>query len=566
MPNGVTTDNLPEEATVTELFGNHDSGAGKSTVRVPVGSLTAQVEALMGPKVDRVDPVAGAFADTPIAVTAADDNRDFLIDTSGGNVVVNAASAAALGASFRFTVKRTSIDNNTVTIIPNGAETIDGKASMTLYGSGQSVTLISDGNNWHRSAGHGDYPRIIDQADYPTLSDARAAANAVNGIVLESSNGRLSMATNLILQTTTEVTHDGVFILSATGSETQADGAVVVGYGADHPFYQGHLFFSALTTSDIGRIFSENWHKFRRGAVFNGRWAQTLGAYDYLDVADPDGIVHIFANSGTLGTISPELPGFTAHSTGNLLVIESNASTDTGMSIAVQSTLTANIFFGDPENATVGRISYDHSSDTLFFGTNAAARLYINSNGETGLGGVPIAGTRLTVVGAGTGTGYGLRVNNSVGAQKLAVRDDGLIYAQGIYDNTTASAGNVYVASNGFLQRSTSSIFYKFDVRDMSVEERDLLLKLTARRYRSKGAHDNQDWSYYGLVAEEVAEVDPRYVHFTIGGTPDGLMYERFTAPLIMFAQDHHSRIAIAEDRLDAIEGRVTELEERTMQ
>lgn len=566
MPNGITTENLPSEVTVVSLVGNHDTGAGLQTVIVPIGTLTLQLEAIMGPKVDRAEPAAKAFDDTPVAVVAADDNRDFLTDTSGGNVVVNADSAATLGAGFRFTVKKTTSDNNTVTIVPDGVETMDAKASITLYGYGQSVTLISDGTNWHRIGAHGDYPRIIDQADYPSLTAARAAAEAVNGIVMESSNGRLSMAQNLILQTTTKDTHDGVFIISATGSETQADGAVIVGYGADHVTYTGHLFLSALTTSDIGRIFSENWHKFRRGAVFNGRWAQTIGTYDYLDVADPPGVMLIYANSGTLGTVSPELPGFTAHTTGNVVVIESNASTDIGMTIAVKNTLTANIFFADPENNTAGRVSYDHATDTLFFGTNATARLFINGSGEFGAGGAAFAGTCFAIYGPGTGTDYGLRVLDNVGAQNFAVRDDGLVYAQGIYDNVTASAANVNAASNGLLQRSSSSIFYKWDVRDMLVDERDLLLKMRVARYRSKGTYDNPDWSFYGLIAEEVAEIDPRYVLFDRSGVPDGLMYDRFTAPLILFAQDHHSRISIAEDRLSSLEDRVSTLEERTMQ
>lgn len=82
---------------------------------------------------------------------------------------------------------------------------------------------------------------------------------------------------------------------------------------------------------------------------------------------------------------------------------------------------------------------------------------------------------------------------------------------------TTASAANAFLnsgASNSLL-RSTSSLRYKRDVEDLDHEAADQLFSLRPVWYRSKADADPAEWSWYGLIAEEVAEVDPRLVHWT---------------------------------------------------
>jgi hypothetical protein len=89
----------------------------------------------------------------------------------------------------------------------------------------------------------------------------------------------------------------------------------------------------------------------------------------------------------------------------------------------------------------------------------------------------------------------------------------GKIASLGSYNDTTASAANVFIASNGDIQRSTSSIRYKTDVETLEQSYADNVI-LNARPvwYRSLCEADNAGWSYYGLIAEEVAELDPRLV------------------------------------------------------
>jgi hypothetical protein len=89
----------------------------------------------------------------------------------------------------------------------------------------------------------------------------------------------------------------------------------------------------------------------------------------------------------------------------------------------------------------------------------------------------------------------------------------GKIASLGSYNDTTASAANVFIASNGDIQRSTSSIRYKTDVETLEQSYADNVI-LNARPvwYRSLCEADNGGWSYYGLIAEEIAELDPRLV------------------------------------------------------
>lgn len=89
----------------------------------------------------------------------------------------------------------------------------------------------------------------------------------------------------------------------------------------------------------------------------------------------------------------------------------------------------------------------------------------------------------------------------------------GTIASLGSYNATTASATNMTIDSAGNILRSTSSIRYKRDVEDLETEYADSVI-LGARPvwYRSTCEGDNPEWGYYGLIAEELAEIDPRLV------------------------------------------------------
>lgn len=121
------------------------------------------------------------------------------------------------------------------------------------------------------------------------------------------------------------------------------------------------------------------------------------------------------------------------------------------------------------------------------------------------------------------------------------------IVTPGTYAATTAAAANLNIASSGTIQRSTSSARYKTDVRPMSALEARRALELRPVRYRSTSDVDNPAHSYYGFIAEQVAVVDPRLVHWSDDGNPEGVQYDRLTAHLVCLVADLEGRLAALE-------------------
>jgi hypothetical protein len=170
----------------------------------------------------------------------------------------------------------------------------------------------------------------------------------------------------------------------------------------------------------------------------------------------------------------------------------------------------------------------------------------------------------------------------------------GKIASLGSYNDTTASAANVFIASNGDIQRSTSSIRYKTDIETLEQSYADNVI-LNARPvwYRSLCEADNAGWSYYGLIAEEVAELDPRLVFWgrptkevlqeeakdavlddegnviepareaTYTNVedaeaelrPEGVQYDRLTVMLIDVVQRQQKAIEVLEAKVASLEG-----------
>lgn len=83
--------------------------------------------------------------DSPFAVTS--DNAVVLVDAASGPVVV-ALPAAASVAGRVYHVKRIDSAINAVTVDPDGAETIDGAATLDVAVQWENVTVASTGAEW----------------------------------------------------------------------------------------------------------------------------------------------------------------------------------------------------------------------------------------------------------------------------------------------------------------------------------------------------------------------------------------------------------------------------------
>jgi hypothetical protein len=160
--------------------------------------------------------------------------------------------------------------------------------------------------------------------------------------------------------------------------------------------------------------------------------------------------------------------------------------------------------------------------------------------------------------------------------ERLRLDSAGAVFVPTI--GTTASAANAFLNSGSTpansLLRSTSSLAYKTDVEPLDSARADNVVEnLAPIWYRSLAPADNPAFSFYGLGAEDVAQVEPRLVHWgykdsdwyeveiqTHKGTrvdrrlregaelaPDGVMYDRVVVMLLDVVRRQGERIAALE-------------------
>jgi hypothetical protein len=217
-----------------------------------------------------------------------------------------------------------------------------------------------------------------------------------------------------------------------------------------------------------------------------------------------------------IGTTSPVSP----------LHVVGDAQVDGALTIA-----TSIIHEGD----TNTRIGFGTAGDIIFFETNGSERLRITDIGRVG-------------------------INTTSPQHRLDVDGDaritGEIRSIGTFDNTTANAASLTVFSgSGLFARSTSSIRYKTQVETAELSySQAAVYGVRPVWYRSLSEADNPAWSWWGFIAEEVAEIDPRLVQWGADGQPDGVAYDRFVPHLCAVVEHQRDMIAALEARIAALE------------
>jgi hypothetical protein len=239
------------------------------------------------------------------------------------------------------------------------------------------------------------------------------------------------------------------------------------------------------------------------------------------------------------------------------------------------------------ECSTDGTPGANDMPGALLFSTTAdgasspTERMRIESTGNVSIGSIASTTYRVGVTVASgadrdvfltgiSGASNGFQVNWVHASTALSVKFNNI--------TTTASAANAFLdsADGNRIYRSTSSLRYKTNVEDIDHLRSDAILGLRPVWYRSKAADDRSDWSWYGLIAEEVAAIEPRLVHWTyldedyeieeIDGAikktpkpdaelmPDGVQYDRLTVLLLDVVKRQNERIEALEAKVAALE------------
>ena len=234
-----------------------------------------------------------------------------------------------------------------------------------------------------------------------------------------------------------------------------------------------------------------------------------------------------------------------ASASGPQLEFGKSRGTTTGSSTAVQ------------DNDEIGMIRFRAADGTDM--SEEVARITVAIDGTPGSNDVPgrmIFST--TADGASTPT------------ERMRIKQNGHVRCQGFYDNTTASAANLHIESDGDVKRSTSSRKYKNNIETIEQSYSTALLDCRPVWYRSTCQGDNPEHGWWGFIAEEVAEIDPRLVHWktvdishdedgSIVETPcdpepEGVAYDRFVPHLLNLIKRQQSAIKTLETKVAALE------------
>lgn len=189
--------------------------------------------------------------------------------------------------------------------------------------------------------------------------------------------------------------------------------------------------------------------------------------------------------------------------------------------------------------------------------------------------------------------------NGSSYVESLYQNTGGNIGAKGIYDLTTPATSSLVHSSTSSYQyrlfRSTSRRDAKTDIESITDDNALALLQSRPVWFRSALSHDDPTLSYYGFIAEELAEIDPRLCTWEAGRVlkegdyasenerlctcPDnenlvhtfdhepeciqvaGVDYGRLTAHLTKIAQMQQSTIDSQQTQIDALTARIEALE-----
>jgi hypothetical protein len=106
---------------------------GSQLTNLPSGGGSAPSVTVSSPSVDQT-------------LSAPSGIEEAYIYTPTTDINVNLVAAATCGSGFKYQIKNRS--TNTITIDPNGSETIDGSTTLNISTQEANLTLITDGSNW----------------------------------------------------------------------------------------------------------------------------------------------------------------------------------------------------------------------------------------------------------------------------------------------------------------------------------------------------------------------------------------------------------------------------------
>jgi hypothetical protein len=230
-------------------------------------------------------------------------------------------------------------------------------------------------------------------------------------------------------------------------------------------------------------------------------------------------------------------------------------------------------------NVAVGSnaMAFYNGTDNVAIGDSALNMASGSFNVALGYGaGLNFAGNNNVAIGEYAGQNVTSGTNNIEIANQGAKKDDAAIrigdiktqkktFIAGINGVTVSNGVAVMVNAQGQLGVATSSARFKDDIKPMK-DVSDVLLSLQPVTFRYKKELDSLGTPQFGLVAEQVAKVDPDLVARDDSGKPYAVRYEAVNAMLLNeFLKEHrtveadHATIAGQQEEIAELKATVKE-------
>ncbi|MBD3610538.1 MAG: hypothetical protein HUJ30_08315 [Gammaproteobacteria bacterium] len=201
-----------------------------------LANRTAYLRALAGDNVTTITAAGSPFTLTT-GLTGL-----VIVDASAGNVVLNLPAASAL-KTMPFVIYRQDATANTVTLTPDGTDTVDGSASY-LVQPGARVHFISDGtSDWSRTSADEATQAEVDagavEGKYVSPKKLRfgfsislnsngyiAFPSWLGGLILQWGNATVSASSSLLVTLPLAYPTANLLALAGDGAAANADGSV----------------------------------------------------------------------------------------------------------------------------------------------------------------------------------------------------------------------------------------------------------------------------------------------------------------------------------------------------